>query len=988
MSTPSGFHRLAQIKDDSIPVAVRQLLACTRGIFHRGDAESAERNKMSIFSPRSPRLCSELSVFFAVLPHRVTLIKRAAVFLVLISISLFALFAVPAETAEPDPALYGRAVRSIAMESDLPLERSHYDPYMGIKPGDPLTRSGVKEAIQFLYACGRFSEVVVEAFPENDGIALQFHLRHNYYFNRFYVEGNVNLKGRSLWEWVSLPIGQRFTEETLEKTRQSVLKLMRERGFYLADVAVRIVKDEKNRQVDTIFEVRPGTLATIRSIAINGVQSPGSQELLRKFGFRKGRKYDRSRLPACLEKLKNYFLKKGYLAAVAQVSESFEPSAGVVDLTLSVTNYGKMRVAVEGFKIDKNQLRRLLPALSGEGVTQEILEEGLSNLKEYLENKGYSEADIGIHETLDDSGIRVFRYLIVPSRRFTISFVRFRGNRALTDRELLASVEIQPTAFLQSMGYSVTQLDADVDSLKDLYATRGYLEAEVIPLIEPVKGTTKLSITYLCSEGELSRARSLSIHGNKAISTEALLARIGLAPGGPYSPFLAERERQTLLSAYNDLGYLQAQVTVHVGSPDDAKSYPIEFHIDEGTRSMVDRIFILGNEKTRNSVIGKKIKLKPNEPLSLGKMLQTQQGLYGLGVFDQVRVTQQDSESIAPYQDVVVRLQESKRFTVRYGFGYQGREKLRSTIEFTDLNIFGLARRGDIRLRGSSIEQQAIFNLQQPRFRMLPVESYFTFSFLRKREVSFDSRRFNLSYQFSHPFGNHTWGMLRYNFKDVRIYNSQVPVSELGREDEPVHLSTFSTALVNDSRDDYLDPTKGFFSSTDFGITTKLLGDNDYVSFFSQNSYYRTLPKSFLLAASVRVGLAHPYGGDVDLPISERFFAGGSSSLRGFKTDYAGPLASGKPVGGNALIVGSLEIRIPLFKPIHIAGFYDTGNVFRKISDISLPDFSHTLGAGLRVRTPFGPLRVDYGYNVNLPSDLQQQGLKRGHLFITVGPPF
>jgi outer membrane translocation and assembly module TamA len=81
-------------------------------------------------------------------------------------------------------------------------------------------------------------------------------------------------------------------------------------------------------------------------------------------------------------------------------------------------------------------------------------------------------------------------------------------------------------------------------------------------------------------------------------------------------------------------------------------------------------------------------------------------------------------------------------------------------------------------------------------------------------------------------------------------------------------------------------------------------------------------------------------------------------------------------------------MRVPIFRFIHFAGFYDTGNVFRNISDIRLPDFSHTFGAGLRIKTPFGPLRADYGYNVNLPSDLRLRGLTRGHFFITVGPPF
>ena len=140
----------------------------------------------------------------------------------------------------------------------------------------------------------------------------------------------------------------------------------------------------------------------------------------------------------------------------------------------------------------------------------------------------------------------------------------------------------------------------------------------------------------------------------------------------------------------------------------------------------------------------------------------------------------------------------------------------------------------------------------------------------------------------------------------------------------------------------------------------------------------------------MRFGAAYSLEKDPNLPISERFFAGGSSSLRGFDTDYAGPLdpVSNKPLGGNALFVGSMEIRIPVFSFIHIAGFYDTGNIFQTIGDINLKGFSHTLGVGLRIKTPFGPLRADYGYNLNLSSDLRQRGLQRGHFFITVGPPF
>ncbi len=333
--------------------------------------------------------------------------------------------------SEPDFSLFGRPVRSVAFVAERELDPKHYAPFIGIKPGDLLTRTGVKNALQFLYETGRFSQVIAEATPQADGVELRFRLQHSYYFNRFSIVGKVDLKGRSLLELISLPVGQRFTEQSLEQARQAVVAFMKERGYYLAQVKARPVVDEDTRQVDTVFEVQTGQLATIRSIELAGVPAQQANDLRRRFGFRIGNRYDRSRLNGRLESLRKYFLQKGYLAASAQVLESFDPETNTVALVLSNNNFGQVRVVIEGFNIERNQLPRLLPVLAGEGIDNDILEEGVNNLKEFLESKGYPEAEVRISQTIDDSGVRMVRYIITPNQKFTVAGVRFKGNRAL-----------------------------------------------------------------------------------------------------------------------------------------------------------------------------------------------------------------------------------------------------------------------------------------------------------------------------------------------------------------------------------------------------------------------------------------------------------------------------------------------------------------------------------------------------------------------------
>ena len=904
-----------------------------------------------------------------------------------------ALAAAPAAVSgrPQDDGLFGKPIRSIQYESDQPLERSRYDRTIGLEPGMPLTRSGLKSAIQALYDTGSFSEIAVSAKPEADGVRLGFQLCLSLFFNHFFLEGSVDLGGRYPSEVITLPVGERYSPQKLEEAGQAVVSYMRDLGFYQVAVKARTEANQIRAQIDTYFEVEAGELATIRAIVIGGVPSNEATILRERLGFREGQKYRRDRFRKRLDNVKEYLVGRGFLDAEPQLAESYRPDDNSVALDLSIANFGRVRVEVEGFKIPKDQLRRLLPVLLGEGLRSDLLEEGTANLREYLEERGYPESSVSIQESRDDAGLRLVRYIIERGRKVTVSEVRFRGNQAFTDSYLLQSIQIRPARFLQKSPYSVSRLDSDVESLQNLYFGAGYLDALVIPLVESLENGEKLRITFECEEGPQARTGAVEIAPRQLhLSAETLTARMRLKEGAPYSPLLAEYDRQAILSVYSDEGYMHSAVTYQAEEIDGSHVYRIVFQVQEGVQSRVGRVVVLGKDRTRDSVIEKRIQLKSDDPLSLGKMLDSQRALYGTGVFDVVRVTAQNPEKAVPYQNVIVRVREAKPITVRYGFGYQEREKVRGILELSDLNILGLGQRVDLRLRGSAVEQAGALSFQQPHFRFLPVDSYFTFSGSKRSEVSFDVRRVHLTYQYGRPVNDHTWGLLRYQFTNVLVSNN---TAELIRKDTPRNLSTVSAIYINDTRDNYLDPMRGFFTSTDLSITSKLpralLGSGHYVSLFTQNSYYRTLRGPLRLASYLRFGFIHPFAGDRNVPISERLFAGGASTLRGFETDRAGPLGpSNEPVGGNALLIGNLELRLPLVSRLEMSGFYDGGNVFLNLSSIRLSDVSHTVGVGLRIRTPFGPIRLDYGVNLNLPPHLKVLGYKAGHFSVTIGPSF
>ena len=232
----------------------------------------------------------------------------------------------------------------------------------------------------------------------------------------------------------------------------------------------------------------------------------------------------------------------------------------------------------------------------------------------------------------------------------------------------------------------------------------------------------------------------------------------------------------------------------------------------------------------------------------------------------------------------------------------------------------------------------------------------------------------------------------RYQYKLIDLFDV-TPGIYISRFDTDVRLSLLSAVLTRDRRNDILNPTGGYFATIITQYSPGWLGSQaGYLKGqFQLFRYQRALP-GMTLATGFRLGLAVPFVGTEDLPISERFFAGGSTSMRAFELDSVGPYEiidvindQGEfeerriPIGGDALLVGNLELRFPLFPGIGGVVFYDVGNVYPRISDMDFTDLTHSLGLGLRYQTPLGPLRIDYGKSLTTSDQ---------NLFFSVGHAF
>jgi len=470
-----------------------------------------------------------------------------------------------------------------------------------------------------------------------------------------------------------------------------------------------------------------------------------------------------------------------------------------------------------------------------------------------------------------------------------------------------------------------------------------------------------------------------------------------------------------------------------------ADAMRLVYHIHEGPQTRVRSVLVSGFQHTRPGVIRREVRIKVQEPLRQADVVESQRRLYNLGIFNRVTIEPQNPSGTDVDKDIAVLVEEAKRYTLAYGGGFEV-QRLASTtnptsgevkaaprgiLEISKVNLTGRADTLSFKLRGSTLQGRALLGYSVPNTFGDPHLSLQATAFAEKtRDINtFTEQRYEGSMQLADQVTPLTTLLVRYAFRQVRVNDLKILSQEIPLFNQPTLVSQFSATWVRDSRNNPADASKGSFNSADFGVADTSVGSSaSFLRFFFQNSTYHPIKRRFSIARSLRFGILSPYRETLSLsfpaptcpvgsttctlptviPLPERFFGGGGTSLRGFALNQAGPRDSvtGFPVGGQAMLVLNQEFRFPMRLPfigtaLGGALFYDGGNVYSRLTRISfrttLPSptlatnsttnlpmcvtncsnelnyFSHTAGLGFRYRTPVGPIRIDLGYQLNRP---------------------
>lgn len=580
----------------------------------------------------------------------------------------------------------------------------------------------------------------------------------------------------------------------------------------------------------------------------------------------------------------------------------------------------------------------------------------------------------------------VLTFIVSEGSRVRVRRIEFHGNSAFSDTDLLPFFE-EPQAGVfgkTELLYVASQVDAAVSSIRDLYYERGYLDTAIRkPEVTFSEDRKWVTISVHIEEGTRYVIHEVVFGGDVLPGAKSHLDQLGSElTGRSYFPRRKLRLRSGVLEIYGNLGYpdATAEVEEQIGQ---GGQVVLKAQVVSGPLVTISGIAVEGNERTRERFIRRRVAFRPGDPYSLDKKRKSFRELYRTGIFSRVFMTLQDGAETAK-RELVVEVEEAPSKELYLEPGWGSYELLRATVGFRENNLFGTGRIGSVELMGAIRAQRFTVRLTDPWFLNTDVTADFPFSVRRREEPSFTRTELGASALFSRRLTEQVTGTAGYEFRWNRLSDvSAADVSE--DEDDKYTIGMVGAQLTYDTRDDLFFPTQGqrSFVSTDLAETF-LGGDVAFLRFTGGTRFFFKLAPYTIFGVRYRGGLIIPGDDEISLPIGERFFNGGGTTVRSFRESELGPKdSSGDPVGGQGFNVVNVELRHRIKGNLVGTIFFDWGNVspnrtraeegrppYENRSEVLsdtlddfFGDFRPGVGFGLQYLLPVGPARFDFAFN-------------------------
>jgi outer membrane protein insertion porin family len=885
-------------------------------------------------------------------------------------------------------------VASVELASPHRLPEDRIRAALGDLVGRPLSRTAVRASLERLWTMQLFASIQVDELVEPSGVRLRYTLARRPLIRRIVWDGESGLDPADVVTTAALAIGEEASPARLARAHRDLLTRYRREGYLAARVRIDADPVADTNERDLVVVLDAGERARLGAVRLRVEPGLDEGEVRDALKLREGHAYTELLVRDAVRAAEDRLRRDGrYQARVTVGPPAWDPAQNRVDLDVAATVGPLFRVEFEGRLALGDKTLRARLTFPRSGITDRFEQEASARELEALYREhGYHFAAVEPDEARDGD-THVIRFAIREGPRVSVESVTFTGNFAVPTERLAKAIETRPPGLFVRGLFRQDVVDRDVRVLVALFRNEGYPEVKVGPAeVAFSEDRSRARVVVPVADGPRLTVGAIDVEGARILSVPEITAALGLVPGAPWVRQRAEDAVRAIERLYAGRGHHGAVVRLETRRRDSMVD--VRYTLEEGEATRIGRILVRGLLLTREDIVRRDLPFASGDLLTPDRLLEGQRRLGDRTAFASVSIDPLRPPATA-FADVEVTLRERKPWRLDFGLGYGNKDGGRVFVEVGHDNVFGTGSSVSLRQRvsggGDSVGFSERTDLLARSPRIFGSAWWLDLDLFQEwsKQLGYDLGQYGLWAGVHRDlFRDRIKGLrgdLRYRFEVARYSNVDTSLAAADVTPGTTVISSVTSMLTLDRRDVPVDPARGSLHMVSLESGLHAIGSEiEFIKARFETRWFLDWPPPTLFVVAGRLGIARALGSTTALAIQDRFFAGGTTTIRGYRDDRVGPLdAKGNPTGGNGLAILNLEWRFPIWGWIGGALFVDTGAVTPEFGDLNLDAFRTGTGLGVRVKTPVGPLRVDVGYALQpIPGD------RRVQFHFSVGNPF
>jgi outer membrane protein insertion porin family len=869
-------------------------------------------------------------------------------------------------------------------------------PLIPLQEGKQTTADQIRGIERMLKKSGLFRSVSARLSEEPGGVSVLFDLGQMERVRRIEIQGNWLVLASSIRRVLSMQEGDPFEAGSLVEDAGRIEALFEKKGWYQTSVSYGYEQEAGDGSVRIRYRIKMGHHVRFSRIELEGVNGQDPEKI--RAALRIWPWVTANRLDRRLERVRESYGKLGYPTAQIRIeSMELEEEKGKAVLKARVDEGKKLVQEVGGNAVLPS--RRILEETTffqnrSSGFFD--AEDSAEAIERLYEERGFPEAEVTFQRDEADAEIRVL-FSVEEGKKSFLSGMDFQGNQALSERALFRQVLTRPRHLLRfRLGRFLTdKWEKDRNAIVNLYRSEGFQDVRVEESLQPDnKRKNRSRLLVRIDEGPRYTIASWRVEGASPHLEAELGEEMMLRAGEPFHQGKLAAQARRITRFYADRGYLQVSVDTDYRIEEEDHTVDLSFQVDEGARFIFSGLIVTGNRKTRLSVIRNAFRLMEGKAIENEELSETRRRLFRLGIFEglSIRVPGSEPGVEGPMDDaqdempnpVLIELRERESLGIEVGISLDSDRGVEGLLSLREENLLGRAKRVGLDVVGGQTRSEVRLSFADPTLMAQRVTATAEAKYAREVLEAYTEQTVSIEGGLYGKYPEEYTPGLFVLLDHSVVYDVQSSAPDAPDPSETTNLFV-RPQIVRDTRGDKLYPKDGSYGQARVSVSNQAWGSDDNLILYElQGQVYHEFMRDWILASRVSLDHADPYGRSDEVPSNYFLFAGGNNSVRGFPKDGLGPRdQAGNPKGGTTRVLGSLELRFPIYRLVNGVAFVDVGSLTEGFEPVGFDTFRWSAGAGLRLHTPVGPVRVEYGYQLQ-----DNPPLDRGEFHFSLGFPF